>query len=405
MPNGRVPRRKIMIHQEDETVKLMERADGWFSADEARLLFRATTVVTFRQPDGAVVEIGSFHGRSTIVLGCAVLAAKTKSPPRRVVAIDPHEGDLTGRRVPPSWDAFIENINEAGLSSIVTPIRKRASDVEWSDPIAMLMIDGLHDYANVAADYKKFSAFVPVDGFIAFHDYSNPDYPDVRKFVDERVRSGELAVWGLPNKPCAESSLIVTRRRPSLSVVIPTIGRPSLADAIESLLAEGLGTADEIIVIGEGPQPTARKIVELFSGRVSITYLENQSDVINTNRNVAQLLATRTHLMFLDDDDRSVDGAIRCIIDEISQNPNRVLLFRERCKNPRHTWNEVWRKKEIVLGNVGTQMVVVPNVRKRLGKWGCFKTGDYNFIRSTVDLWPGKDDGVVWVDRVIAELY
>lgn len=384
-------------------VELMQKAEGWLFPDEAYLLFDATVAAARRHPDGTIVEIGSFHGRSTIILGHAAKTVST--PPPRVVAIDPHEGSLTKRTTAPSWDSFVRNIGMAGLSTVVEPIRKRSTDVEWSDPISILMIDGLHDYASVAADYRKFSAFVPYGGLVAFHDYSNPDFPDVRRFVDERIRNGELAVWGLPENPRQEASLIVTRRLASLSIVIPTIGRPSLSETLESLIAEGAGPAEEVIVIGDGPQPESKKIVESFTGRLPIIYLENKSTAINLNRNVAQLLATRTHLMFIDDDDKSVDGAIRYIRCVVEQSPDRVLLFRERAMTDRHPWDVVWNEREIRRGNVGTQMVVVPNVRKRLGTWGGWRGGDYDFIRSTVDLYPKKDDDVVWVDRVVTELY
>lgn len=385
----------------DNAIKLMERIEGWFSADEARLLFSATVAACRRIPYGSIVEIGSYHGRSTVVLGSAAKVAASPAP--CVSAIDPHEGLLTGIHTPPTWDNFNRNIRDAGLQGTVVGIRKRAAAAPWGEPIAMLMIDGLHDYDNVAADYRKFSAYVPYGGLIAFHDYSNPDYPDVRKFVDERIARGELAVWGLPRNPRPEASLIVTRRLASLSVVIPTIGRASLERTITSLIKNGLRTSDELIVVGEGPQPEAAKICAKFPN-YSVTYIESHSQRDHTNRNVAQLMATKTHLHFIDDDDVSVNDAINNIKSEIEEHPDRVLLFKVRSNVERHPWGTIWKEKVIRLGNVGTQSIVVPNVRKWLGHWGDWVTGDYDFIRSTVDRWPGNDAGVVWVDRVVAEL-
>jgi predicted O-methyltransferase YrrM len=54
--------------------------EGWLTEAQARRLFACATAA---RPAGAVVEIGSFRGRSTVVLA---LGAGS------VVAIDPHAG-------------------------------------------------------------------------------------------------------------------------------------------------------------------------------------------------------------------------------------------------------------------------------------------------------------------------
>ena len=116
-------------------------------------------------------------------------------------------------------------------------------------------------------------------------------------------------------------------------------------------------------------------------------------------------LATGTHLMFLDDDDQSAEGAVRAIRQEIVQHPDRPLIFQEESRVARHPWGVVWKDREIRSGNVGTQGIVVPNVPARLGLWGNSYQGDYDFVRTTVDLYPNRDADVVWVDRVVAYLY
>src|SRR5207253_2270975 len=69
--------------------------EGWLSDQEAELLIAATVhaLTTVDRP-GAIVEVGSFCGRGTVVLG-RVAAALQSSP--RVHAIDPHDG-LIGAR-------------------------------------------------------------------------------------------------------------------------------------------------------------------------------------------------------------------------------------------------------------------------------------------------------------------
>ena len=70
-----------------DALALTEGIEGWLTDAQARTLWDAAIRIGAR---GAVVEIGSFRGRSTIVLALAVGARG------RVVAIDPHGGGDPG---------------------------------------------------------------------------------------------------------------------------------------------------------------------------------------------------------------------------------------------------------------------------------------------------------------------
>ena len=69
-------------------------------------------------------------------------------------------------------------------------IRAKAPGVEWKKSVALLFIDGLHDYRSVAADFHHFANQVQPGGFIAFHDYADY-YPGVKQFVDELLVNAE----------------------------------------------------------------------------------------------------------------------------------------------------------------------------------------------------------------------
>jgi predicted O-methyltransferase YrrM len=368
---------------EEQALERMSLVDGWFSRDEGGLLYR-TAVKALAELPGNIIEIGSYKGRSTVVLGWA---ARASGEGRKVFAIDPHQGELTGRKVEPTWDDFVATVASSGAHEFIVPIRKRADQVEWKGPVALLFIDGVHDMENVSKDYARFVHFVPPGGYIAFHDYSNDDHPDVRRFVDERVRKGDVSVEEMPAVPGKESSLIVTRRNATLSVIIPTCGRPSLALTLSSVAAAGATKADQVIVVGDGPQPAAREIVSRYAKQLTITYLETPPTrmVGAAQRNIAVDKATRSHLVFIDDDDTYMPGALAMVRAEAQRHPDRILLFREVSSSPRHPWGIVWKEKKIELGNVGSQMIVVPNVKGRLGRWPDHRGSDYGFLRSTVD--------------------
>lgn len=165
---------------------------GWLSDSEADLLAAAACrVLRSRQEPQNLVEIGSYCGKSTIALACAIRA---ESPESRVYAIDPHGGTV-GAHGQGIWhgestlERFRHNIGAAGLSPYVVPIVKRSWEVKWDAPIALLFIDGLHDADSVGRDFAHFEPWIGLDSLVAFHDYRD-EYPGVRTVVDELVATG-----------------------------------------------------------------------------------------------------------------------------------------------------------------------------------------------------------------------
>ncbi len=187
----------------------MRNIKGWLAEEEADLLIAACSrSLSAVSNDAAVVEVGSFCGRSTVVLASVV---QSLGAPTRVYAVDPHEGvvgatDSGTQSLGPTFEIFRHNIAVNGLTSVVEPIPRRSVDVLWEKPIAFLFIDGLHDYENVSQDFHHFEPWVVAGGYIAFHDYSGY-YAGVKKFVDE--------VLSLPGfeKTHSVAKMIVVRKR------------------------------------------------------------------------------------------------------------------------------------------------------------------------------------------------
>lgn len=172
------------------TTTLMNRVrqiEGWLDDQEAELLMSGAIKACIELPaPQSVVEIGSYQGKSTVLLGSVV---KTYFPQGKVYAIDPHEGvvgaaDQGLQATPPTLVRFKQNIESAGLSDVVETIKEFSFNVKWDKPISLLFIDGLHDYPNVARDFWHFADWVKQGGYIAFHDYADY-YPGVQAFVNE----------------------------------------------------------------------------------------------------------------------------------------------------------------------------------------------------------------------------
>lgn len=162
--------------------------EGWLTDAEADLLLgvaiRVCHQCTSEPP--ILVEVGSYHGKATVLLGSV---AQALCPAARLLAIDPHDGLLgaTDRgltQVLPSLASLRANLAKAELTGLVKVIQSRADAVVWRGPVALLLIDGLHDYAAVAQDFGHFSPNLQPGSYILFHDYADY-FPGVRMFVDE----------------------------------------------------------------------------------------------------------------------------------------------------------------------------------------------------------------------------
>lgn len=185
----------------------------------------------------------------------------------------------------------------------------------------------------------------------------------------------------------------------NISVITPTIGRPSLRRLAADLLPQ-FKPGDEWIVVADGKQDAAQDIYEEIR-RDFISYREYGPDPTwgHAQANHALMYAKGSHVWRLDDDDRAHPNALNVIRCRAEKNPRRPLIFRTI-----YNGYPIWRDndKHLYCGNVSTQCYVVPNVAGLLGSWGRAYEGDYEFIRSTVALYPHKENDIVWCAEVLS---
>jgi len=186
---------------------------------------------------------------------------------------------------------------------------------------------------------------------------------------------------------------------PSLSIIVPTIGRPTLKRTLESIAAQELLPGDEVLVVQDGPaDPAVREPIEAAGW--PWRYLATGSranDFGATPRNLGMKHARADFLAWIDDDDPYRPGAFAAIRRAIKRHPGRPLMFRME----RPGWNTtVWRMMAVRYGNVSTQMFVAPNQPDRLGTWGSYRASDLAFICSTLEKWP--PGSLVWEPFVVA---
>lgn len=153
---------------------LVDGVQGWLTDAQARALYDAARAVG---PGGRIVEIGSFRGRSTIVLASALADGV------ELVAIDPHGGGDRGpQEIAPDaakgeqdHAQFMTNLERAGITERVRHVREmsHAALDELPGPVTLLFVDGAHRYKPASDDIARWGARVPVGGTMLIHDAFN----------------------------------------------------------------------------------------------------------------------------------------------------------------------------------------------------------------------------------------
>lgn len=174
----------------------------------------------------------------------------------------------------------------------------------------------------------------------------------------------------------------------SLSIITPTVSRPTLARALASAT---LRPFDEWIVVGDGPQPEARQLVEELGHPYRYLETEPTCDWGNAQRQMGMEQAQGFYLLFLDDDDEYLPGALEIIRRQLTGMP---FIFRA------HRNGEIiWKERRVVAGNVGHCFSCVPNLRSRLPRWGYGYNADFEFVSDVVESW--GIENIVWAGEVI----
>ena len=172
-----------------------QKVPGHLMEDEARFLGLLAACVPAK---GTIVEIGSFKGRSTVML--AKVASLYGCGP--VVAIDPHNSpillDHQANRGASSYQDFLDSIQAAGVSAHVEPHAAYSKEVanSWNRPIRILWIDGDHSYEGAKSDLDGFFPHLVPRGVVAFHDALNAFPGPIRVFVEDVLRSNRFGPAG-----------------------------------------------------------------------------------------------------------------------------------------------------------------------------------------------------------------
>ncbi|MEU5270575.1 class I SAM-dependent methyltransferase [Streptomyces hygroscopicus] len=129
-----------------------------------------------------LVEVGTYCGRSTILLADAARAAGTVA-----VTVDHHRGSEEQQ---PGWEyhdpevvdpeigrmdtlpTFRRTLHRAGLEDHVIAVVGRSPQVAavWGRPVGLVFIDGGHTDEHASADYEGWAPHLAPGGLLVIHD-------------------------------------------------------------------------------------------------------------------------------------------------------------------------------------------------------------------------------------------
>lgn len=145
--------------------------EGWLTDAQAE---RLRAAARRPGPGGRIVEIGSFHGRSAVVL------ARVAAPGVELVCIDPHLGSDRGpqeyapdhERGEGDFQTFHANLERHGVADRIRHVRalSQAALDAVDGPVDVLYVDGAHRFRPAGADLVRWGARVPEDGTMLVHD-------------------------------------------------------------------------------------------------------------------------------------------------------------------------------------------------------------------------------------------
>jgi predicted O-methyltransferase YrrM len=166
-PAGNPPEQRSF----DQVFHSIEKVQGWMTRAQAQRLWAAAARL---ERTGRIVEIGSYHGRSAIILASAAV------PGVEVFAIDPHGGNDRGPQQlegefedgQRDHETFVRNLAEAGVAPRVQHVRKPSQHATDDIPgrLDVVYIDGAHRFVPARADVVRWGDKVAPGGTLLIHD-------------------------------------------------------------------------------------------------------------------------------------------------------------------------------------------------------------------------------------------
>lgn len=164
-------------------------ARGWTNSQELLMLYEAARAVT----SGAIVEVGSYRGRSTIALALGSRAGVG----RPVFALDPHEpfrGEVGATFGARDRGAFYRSMLLSRCARDVRLVNLPSEVVAagWTLQVGMLFLDGDHSVEGCRRDWEAWRPHLLPEAKVVFDD-SFKKTLGPRQVIDAEVAAGRMS--------------------------------------------------------------------------------------------------------------------------------------------------------------------------------------------------------------------
>ncbi len=158
---------------------------GFMEDEEAKRLFDISQEASAMGP---LLEIGSYCGRSAVIIGSACrdnkgilysidhhTGSEEQQPGEEYFDPDLYDGATSGVN---TFPLFRQTLKRSGLEDTVVPIVSASTTAGrmWSTPLAMVFIDGGHSFDAAHGDFLTWAPHLMTGGFLVIHDiFFNPE--------------------------------------------------------------------------------------------------------------------------------------------------------------------------------------------------------------------------------------
>ena len=170
-----------------------EKIEGWMGEMELIWLGKVS------QRRHRIVEIGSFMGRSTRIIG--------ENTPGFVLAIDDFEGSRESY-LSPKWikwgekissqiySHFLENCDDLIRTGKIIPMLSKHNEIQIDFQPDMVFIDGDHEYENVKRDLEFWKSKLAPNGLLCGHDINIEGVKKaVTEVIGEHHNVSDTCIW------------------------------------------------------------------------------------------------------------------------------------------------------------------------------------------------------------------
>ncbi len=179
----------------EDLLRQVETVEGYLAPNEIRFLALLAACPT---AEGEILEIGSFKGKSTIILA----KAATLSGNSTVNAVDPMtapsetDPDLHGDAS--SFADFQKNIETHNVTGNIQfhQIFSYELAKTWNKPLRLLWIDGDHTFEGTKLDFEGFAPHLADKAIVAIHDVLHEFEGGVRVFMENVLLSPNFGACG-----------------------------------------------------------------------------------------------------------------------------------------------------------------------------------------------------------------